>query len=275
MVVAREVSRQWLLAGFAAQLVVSLGLAAANHQHWGAVREFASTANHQANGRWGWVNSEWGLRHYLEAGGAQPLLPDTELRPGDLIISSELGRSVTVNTPTAPLAEATISPWIPLRIISIEGGSGYSASSKGLRPFEISREVVDVLRLDAVIERKADLSYVDPKDPQATAQIIRGLYPDGWTTGEATLLLKVPPSAAMLSASIFIPPDAPARTITLIADGSVVGEQTFPQPGAYTLSAPFHTQAAQVTVGLRVDATHKVPTDTRDLGVIVTGIGFK
>jgi hypothetical protein len=275
ILVAREVPERGLIAGIAAQLLISLGLATANHQHWDQVRAFADRVIGQAQGRRVWVDAEWGIRHYLEDRGALPLRKDTILRTGDLVVRSELGQPVPVTAPTAELLQATISPSIPLRLISIEGGSGYSASSKGLLPFEISNEIVDRLRAEVVLERKPVLSYLDPKDPQAPAHIVHGLFPDGWMLGEASVLLRVPDKFTQLKAAVFIPPNAPARTVTLAADGRVVTSQTFSTPGAYTVSAPFASGAAQVTVTLRVDATHRVAPDTRDLGVVVTGVGFE
>jgi hypothetical protein len=202
-------------------------------------------------------------------------LKDSLLRAGDLVASSELGRAAPVTAPAARLAERVIAPRIPLRLISLEGGSGYSASSKGLLPFEISREIVDRLTLDLVTERTAELAYLDPRDPRAAPQLLRGLYPDGWMSREASVLLKVPPERSALSVSVFIPPNAPARSLTLLADGLPLTARDFPAPGAYTLEAPFRTGAPQVTIGLRVDATHTVPPDSRALGVVVTGIGFR
>jgi hypothetical protein len=172
---AREVSTRWLSAGIAAQLVVTMGLATPNYQHWSETREFADAVMRQASGRRVWVNAELGVRHYLEARGALPLLRDQVLRTDDIVVTSELVRPVNVTAPTARLLEKTIVPSVPLRLISVEGGSGYSASSKGLLPFEISREVVDRLTADVVIERTAELSYLDPKDPTAPAHIIAGL----------------------------------------------------------------------------------------------------
>lgn len=275
IVIANEVGQTRLIAAIAIHAVVSLGLATANHQHWGDVRGFANRVMDQAGNHRVWVNAEFGLRHYLEDRGALPLLHDSLLRDGDIIVSSELAKPVTVNAPLAPLTETVIAPSIPFRIISIEGGSGYSAASKGFLPFEISTEVVDRLHADTVTERKPELSYLDPKDPKAAAHILQGLYPDSWMSGEASVLLKTPDPARALGVSFFIPPDAPARRMTLLADGKVIAEDTFSKPGAYSLSAPFKTTAKQVTVGLRVDQTHTVPPDNRALGVVIMGVGFK
>jgi hypothetical protein len=275
ILIANEVSQARLIAAIAIHAVVSLGLATANHQHWNEVREFANRVMDQAGNHRVWVNAEFGIRHYLEDHGALPLLRDTLLRDGDIVVSSELAKPVTVNAPLAPLTEAVIAPTLPFRIISLEGGSGYSSASKGMLPFEISTEVVDRLQGDMVTERKPELSYLDPKDPKAMAHVLRGLYPDAWMSGEASILLKTPDPARALGVSFFIPPNAPARRMTLLADGKVIAEDTYPKPGAYSLSAPYKTTAKQVTVGLRIDHTHTVPPDNRALGVVIIGVGFK
>jgi hypothetical protein len=160
-------------------------------------------------------------------------------------------------------------------LISIEGGSGYSTASKGLLPFEISTETVDRLRADVIIERKPELSYLDPKDPTAPDHIVAGLFPDGWMTQRATMVLKVPTGVKSVGVEFFIPADAPARRMTLLVDGNPLAENTYDKPGAYRLSAPFTSDAAQITVELRVDATHMVPPDGRALGVVVTGVGLR
>lgn len=274
ILIAQELPPTWTLAGFTLQLALSLALATANYQHWSATRAFADSVMNQAGGRRVWVNAELGIRHYLEDRGALPLLRDTVLRPGEIIVTSELVQPVTVTAPTARLLETYITPTVPLRLISIGGGSGYSTSSKGLRPFEISHEVVDHLTADLVTERHAELSYLDPKDPKAAAQVIAGLFPDGWMTDQATVLLKVPAKSKSLRVEFFIPPDAPARHMELLVDGKPVGEAS-EQPGAHRLEVLLQPSASEATITLRVDKTHTVPPDGRALGVIITGLGFR
>jgi len=74
---------------------------------------------------------------------------------------------------------------------------------------------------------------------------------------------------------VYIPPAAPARHVALLADGRLLAEDTFPGPGAYALAAPFQSDAASITVTLSVDRTFSVPPDQRELGVVVTGVGFR
>jgi len=257
-------------------LALSMALATENYQHWQATKEFAADVARQANGHRVWTNAELGLRYYLEADGALPLLREQNLKPGELVVTSELVQTVVPTGPLSRLSEVLIRPSVPLRLISLEGGSGYSTSAKGLQPFAISRDVVDRLRIESVGERVLELSYLEPKDPKAASQVIAGLFPpDAWMAKQASVILKTPDKVTSVGVDFFIPPDAPARRMELLADGVVVAAKTYEQPGAYSLVVPFQTTSPSVTVGLRVDATHRVPPDQRDLGVVIIGVGLK
>jgi len=140
---------------------------------------------------------------------------------------------------------------------------------------EVARLSKRYRRIEAVSERMPELSYLDPKDPKAAAHIIAGLFADGWMAGQASVILKTPEQLASLGVDLYIPPGAPARRIELLADGVLIAAKTYDQPGAYRLEAPFQTTAPAVTVGLRVDATHKVPPDERDLGIVIVGVGMR
>ena len=155
------------------QLALGLALAIVNYQHWDAYRNFAASLPHD---RRTWINAEWGLRYYLESDGGLPLPKNPPLRAGDVVVSSELAYPLPVNLPMAPLARAEIRPSIPVRIISLDGRSAYSvASARGLLPFEISSGPIDRVRADMVVQRKPELSWIDPKDPHAAAQIVSGI----------------------------------------------------------------------------------------------------
>ncbi len=270
---ARRAGPRLLAAGFALQLALALALAQVNDAHWSQVRDFAQAAMRQAAGHRVWVNGEWGLRFYAESAGALPLLLTTQLRPGDIILTSEAGRAARVNEPTATLLESEIAPAIPLRMISLAGGSGYSTSGNGLLPFKISREPIDRLRAAAIAERDPTLSYLEPTAPAARKQAVSGLYEDGWTAKEAVVVLKTPPDPHALSISFYA--NTPGRTIELLADGMLLARQTYADPGAYTLEAPYQPAAPTVTVSIRVDQTHTAPPDQRELGVVLTGVGFR
>ena len=101
---------RWLAAGFALQLILSLGLATANYQHWDGYRQFAKTLAPDAAQHRVWVDAEWGLRYYLESEGALPLARDQAVQPGDTIVSSELAQPVTVNAPVAQVQRSRHRP---------------------------------------------------------------------------------------------------------------------------------------------------------------------
>jgi len=55
----------------------------------------------------------------------------------------------------------------------------------------------------------------------------------------------------------------------------VIAEDTFPGPGTYKLSAPFRPANPTATVTIAVDKTFTAPGDRRNLGVVITGVGFR
>ncbi len=264
------VPRRILFAGFALQMSLALGLAIVNYQHWGAYRRFAMSL--RPAGRL-WINADWGLRYYLEAAGGLPMPKGQALDAGDTVVSSTLALPLPVSAPLAPLSQMEIRPAIPLRIISLDNRSAYSsAGGRELLPFEISTAAIDRVRAEAVIERKPQLTSIGPNNAD---QIIGGLFPDGWMTDQATVLLKRPDRGGLLRADIFIPPAAPARKLTMTVDGQQVVEQGFARPGTFTLAVMVGDGAPAVTVTLKVDQTFSVPGDLRKLGLIVTRVGFR
>jgi hypothetical protein len=276
---ARRSPPHWLTAGFALQMILSLGLATANYQHWDGYRQFAKTLAPEAAQSRVWVDAEWGLRYYLESEGALPLskdqVRDQVVQAGDTVVSSALAHSVSLNAPVAQVSAAEIIPSIPLRLISLSRRSAYSSAAGGLLPFEISRGPVDRVRADIVIDRKPVLSYLDPKDSQAPAHILAGLFPDGWMSERASVLLKTPENVNSVEVVFFIPPNAPARHVQLLVDGQHLAEETFFGPGRYRLAVPFQSSNATATVIVAVDKTFTAPGDRRNLGVVITGIGFR
>jgi len=273
---ARSSALRWLYAGFALQLTLSLGLAIANYQHWEGYRQFAKTLRTDAGSHRVWVDAEWGLRYYLESEGALPLARDQVVQPGDTIVSSALAAPVTLNAPVAQIRAADVVPSIPLRLISLSRRSAYSSAGGGLLPFEISSAPADRVRADTVVDRKPALSYLDPRDPQAAVHILSGLYPaDGWMGERAAVLLKTPGRFGSVEVVLYIPGTAPARHVQLLVDGQLVAEDTFPGPGTYKLSAPFQPVNPTATVTVTVDKTFSAPGDRRNLGVVITGVGFR
>jgi hypothetical protein len=277
---ASRLSVKWLAPAFAAQMALALGLAIVNYQHWEANRRFAAqlaapTANHRV-----WVDGELGLRFYLEADHALPLRKTQQLRAGDIVVSSELTRSVAPTAPLSTIARMDIQPAIPLRLIGLETHSGYSDASRGLWPFGVSGGAIDRLRADLILERHPTREYLPMNAPEAAEQIVSGIYQleagtYRWTAEHAILVLKAPPAPAPLAATFTIPAVAPARQITILMDGRTVATQTYRSQGTYTLqSPPLQPSAASVNMEIHVDRTFTAPPDTRQLGIVLSAAGF-
>jgi hypothetical protein len=197
------------------------------------------------------------------------------IQPGDTVVSSALAHAVTINAPVAQVSAADIVPSVPLRLISLSHRSAYSSAAGGLLPFEISRGPVDRVRAYTIVDRKPVLSYLDPKDSQAPVHILAGLFPDGWSSERASVLLKTPEKLASVEVVFSIPSNAAAHHVQLLVDGNLVAEDTFNGSGSYKLSAPFQSSDPTATVTVAVDKTFNAPGDRRNLGVVITGVGFR
>jgi hypothetical protein len=272
LLVSNETRPRVAAVGWALGLTLAIALAWVNYQHWDGYRQFASSVAKEASERRVWVNGEWGLRYYLETEGAVAIGKGQIVQPGEMVAASSLALPVQGGAQLARIRETELRPTLPLRLISLSGRAAYSTAGRGLLPFEITRDPVDLLHLE--IASEPVLSLIDPKDPRAATQIVSGLFPDGWMSKDATVVLKAP-GPARLSASFFIPPNAPARHVRLLLGQTTVAEQTFPSAGAYELSAQVTPGAPNVSVTLSVDRTFSAPPDIRELGMVVTGIGFR
>ena len=270
----------WLGAGFVLQMALSLGMAVVNYQHWDACRQFAEQLRGPSAGHRVWVDGELGMRQYLEADHALPLQKTQHLRPGDVVVSSELTRSVAPTVPVSTIARREIRPGIPLRLIGLESHSGYSDVSRGLWPVGFSYGPIDRLRADLVMERHPTLEYVSMNAPLAADHIVSGIYQleaggYRWMSRSGILALKAPAASAKLTVKFAIPQPARARQVTLLLDGREVASQHFPAPGTYTLaSAPLTVTGASANIEIRVDQTFSAPPDTRELVIVLTGAGF-
>src|ERR1700722_381034 len=282
--VALLVSRlrpNWLAIGFAAQMALSLALAISNYQHWDGYRRFAAQIRSQTAGHRVYIDGEWGLRFYLEADGGLPLERGQMLGPGGIVGSRRLAYPGAITAPVAPIAEKAIRASLPLQLIGLQARSGYSTATKGVLPFDIVNAPIDWVRADIVLQRHPTLAYLPMNAPEAQGQIISGLYDleSGawrWMSGVATVLLKCPAEALPVEASFNIPDAAPARRVQLLLDGREVASQTYSGPGSYVLKSPPQAPAGPTaTIALTVDRTFFVPGDHRDLGMVVSAIGFR
>jgi hypothetical protein len=276
----------WLATGVALQMTLSLGLSVVNYQHWDGYRQFAASLRSETAARRVWINSELGLRYYVESDGGLGLRQGQAVRPGEMVITSQLAFPISFATgggQLVPVAEREIRASLPLRLIGLGSKSGYSdASSFGLRPFDVDGGPIDRVRAEVVVERKPVLSYLEMNAPEAQQHIIGGLYDleQGrwrWMSAKAILLLKPPAAPRPVVEVVFsIPDQSPARRVTLSVDDVPVVEKTYASPGAYTLtSGPLTLQSESPTVTIAVDRVFSVTGDRRQLGIVLVGAGFK
>jgi hypothetical protein len=275
--------RSWVMAGFGVQLVISIGLAIANYEQWSAYREFSKDLAAQTGGRRVWVNSEWGLRHYLEDAGARVPLGHQVIPAGDVVVWSELAFPVPVahsGSMIAPLLQRDVRPRVPFRIIALDSHSGYSSIDKGFLPYGIAGGLVDRIHADAYKEVKPTLSDLPMNAPEADGQIISGIFDleDGkqrWSSGAASVVLVSPAAPEPLHADFYLPDNAPARQARLLLDGKVVLVKTLPGPGTHRIvSEPVKGAGPTGIVTLELDKTFSAPGDSRKLGVVLLDLGW-
>jgi hypothetical protein len=269
--------RRWLAIGFGCQIFVTLTLAVVNYQHWAAYRPFVASLpkDHRI-----WINGDWGLRYYLESEGGLPLRRGQGVRPGDIVVTSELAYPLTFTTgggQPVQMARIEIRPALPLRLIGLGSRSGYSNVDKGFLPFDISRAPIDRVRAEQIVRREPTRERLPMDAPEASEQIVSGVYereganPWRWMSGRAMILLKRPGTPKRLRAVFTIHETSPARKVALLLDGVQLAEQTYAGPGRYVLeTAPVTGQAVSITA----DRTFSVPGDSRELAIILTEVGF-
>ena len=80
----------------------------------------------------------------------------------------------------------------------------------------------------------------------------------------------------MLEIVLFIPPESPARRVSVTVDNVPVAGKTYTAPGGNTLvSGPVTVSGETATVTIAVDKTFSAPGDQRELGIILNSVGFK
>ena len=263
---------------------LSLALAMVNYQHWNGYREFARSLASDAQSKRLWINGEWGLRYYFESEGGLPLHQGQAIHPGEMVVSSKLSYPIPFTSGggvLAPVAQRAITSAIPLRIVALNGRSAYSTTMYGLRPFDISLARIDQLGAELMIERKPSLTDLPMNAPEAGEQIAGGIYQleNGqwrWMSKTATILLKPPSQPTPLSVYFTIPDASPVRQLTLALDDRMIASQTYPGPGAYTLSTPpVKPEGDSASLTITADKSFSVPGDSRELSVILTEAGFR
>ena len=221
----------------------------------------------------------WGIRHYFEEQGAFPLRKGLIVPPGDAVIVERARQIHRAECARRASRLARHPPSIPLRLIGLETASGYSSVGRGLWPFGISKGLVDRVRAVVVAERRPTLEYLPMDAPEAKDHIVSGIFSlEGqrrWMSKTASVVLKPPAAPTPLRVVFTIHPKSPARRVRLLLDGREVASQSFPGPGDYTLASPPVQPSAAVVVTIELDATFTAPPDTRDLGIVLSGVGFR
>ncbi len=269
-----------LACGFA----LSLTLAAVNYQHSDGYRQFARAFEGETHSKRVWINGEWGLRYYLESEGGLPLREGQVIHPGEIVVSSKLGYPIVFTTGggmLVPIAQRTITSAIPLRLVALQGRAAYSTTMLGLRPFDISLAPIDQLSAEQMIERKPTLTDLPMNAPEASQQIVSGVYliESGqwrWMGQTATILLKPPDQPAPLTVRFYISDGSPARQVSLALNNHPIASQTYPGPGTYVLSSPpLKPDGDSAKVVITLDKSFSPPGDSRRLGIILSEVGFK
>jgi hypothetical protein len=288
-ILATQRARPRLLqVSLACGLALSLTLAVVNYQHWNGYRQFARALQSDAHSKRVWINGEWGLRYYLESEGGLPLHQGQAIHPGEIVVSSKLGYPIAFTTGggvLAPIAERTITSAIPLRLVALQGRAAYSTTMLGLRPFDISLAPalapMDQLSAELMIERKPTLTDLPMNAPEAGQQIVSGVYQleNGqwrWMSQTATILLKPPDQPTPVTLRFYIPDGSPARQVSVALTDHPIASQTYSAPGTYVLSSPpLKPDGDSVTLTITVDKIFSAPGDSRQLGIILSEVGFR
>ncbi|MFN7922255.1 MAG: glycosyltransferase family 39 protein [Bryobacteraceae bacterium] len=259
-------------------LALGVALALANFQHWDSARAAAASAPPAPRL---WTHSEHGLRFYAEAAGARQVRPSGQtFRPGDVLIASALAGAFqpTGGGEWVKLREVDVRPALPFRLLSSSGRSGYSSAKLGQRAFDIDTAAADRVSIWTLRERAATLTYLTMNAPGADTHFVSGVYaldgPDWrWTAPRAVFTLKAPESPQPVEATFRIIEQTKGRKVSLAVGGETVAEETYPRDGLYTLRSERAVSGATVT--LTVDRAFQPPNDQRELGVILTGVGFR
>jgi hypothetical protein len=271
-------------ASLACGFALGVTLAVVNYQHWDGYRQFARSLASDAQSKRVWINSEWGLRYYLQSGGGLPLHQGQAIHPGEIVASSTLGLPIAFTTGggvLAPIAERTITSPIPLRLVALQSRAAYSSTMLGLRPFDISVAPMDHLSAELMIEHKPTLTDLPMSAPEAPQQIISGVYQleNGqwrWMSQTATILLKPPGQPTPVTVRFYIPDSSPARQVTLALNDHTIASQTYSAPGTFSLSsAPMMPDGDSAKLTITVDKGFFAPGDSRELAIILSEIGFQ
>lgn len=244
--------RSWkraALVGGAAQLLITLGLAAVDARTASIYRSFAqqtaerlerlqdgaATAMQEGRGATVWFNGDWGFRYYLEKVGARYLLNDPNLPPamrqalgtprdGDYLIVPTLPVPHALPPPLqrrlAPVERRDYAAAIPLRLIDSHGKAGFYSHGWGHLPYSVSRRPLEVIHIFRILDLGPfDLAHASVRAPQADHVGLQSFNING---DRRTVLFMHPPASATYT--LAIPPEATLR-FAIAADPNLWGTQ--------------------------------------------------
>ncbi len=131
-----------------------------------------------------------------------------------------------------------------------------------------------------LLDREPTVSWLPMNSPAAAYQIAGGVFGlEGnawrWTGATASFRLLTPSHAGRFAADVVVRPEVVPCTVTLSVNGIAIATAKYSTPGAYELAGPVVGALPDaVTATLSTDRTFRAPPDTRDLGLVLTAIGF-
>jgi hypothetical protein len=142
------------LASLALSLPLSACLLWVDSRHADAQRELAALLASKSAGRRLWFTGHWGVQHYMESAGAEPLDRGAggwaRVRPGDLVVVPAVNTN-QVRPGAGVLAdvhEVRVDSAVPLRVLSNFGGqAGFYSNIFGFLPYSVSTEPLEVFTL--------------------------------------------------------------------------------------------------------------------------------
>ena len=165
-----------------------------NYQHWDGYRDVRRRAARRlpTGTACGWITTG-ACATTWKRDGALPARKGQQLRPGDIVVTSELGHNVEFTAPLSHLADSAIrrrdsaAPDRPELAFGILDRGGRLPAVRRLDRPDRPR------RARMVMERHPTLEYLTIDSPEAAEQIVSGIFPnDRWMSQAGIVVLKSP-----------------------------------------------------------------------------------
>lgn len=272
---ANRLGRGRLAAAVLLQSALAFALAWAAMKHWQGYRDIAARVEMGAKT---YVAGEWSLRYYLEQRGAVPVMAGERIGPDSVVVRSELGFPVhySIGGGRARLvATYDIQPALPLQLMGLHAKSAWMTCAFGLRPFDITRAVLDRVTVTRVVPVPIERTELPMNAPDADVYLVSGVYGlEGnryrWMARRAELVLSA--ARGVLALTLFVPEASPARRLTVAVNGTVIGQYSL-QPGLQTLrTAALPAASGRLEIVLEADRSFSPPGDQRELSLILESV---